>query len=119
MVIFEKQLETYIYQQQTVESFVGYPYTGATPPIINYGLGSQYVNGSGGNMSGVEANVQLGSEVFTGGTIQGFGIQLNGAVIDSSIRSEEHTSELQSLRHLVCRLLLEKKQKLCYQARSA
>src|SRR5262245_51456589 len=25
-------------------------------------------------------------------------------------RSEEHTSELQSLRHLVCRLLLEKKQ---------
>src|ERR1035441_10971929 len=26
------------------------------------------------------------------------------------MRSEEHTSELQSLRHLVCRLLLEKKQ---------
>src|SRR5262245_64574130 len=26
------------------------------------------------------------------------------------LRSEEHTSELQSLRHLVCRLLLEKKQ---------
>src|SRR5262245_63848052 len=28
-----------------------------------------------------------------------------------TIRSEEHTSELQSLRHLVCRLLLEKKKK--------
>src|SRR5947199_1365302 len=28
-----------------------------------------------------------------------------------SWRSEEHTSELQSLRHLVCRLLLEKKKK--------
>src|SRR5947199_1838610 len=28
---------------------------------------------------------------------------------DTSSRSEEHTSELQSLRHLVCRLLLEKK----------
>src|SRR5262245_63811076 len=28
-----------------------------------------------------------------------------------SARSEEHTSELQSLRHLVCRLLLEKKKK--------
>src|ERR1039458_9167998 len=26
-----------------------------------------------------------------------------------NLRSEEHTSELQSLRHLVCRLLLEKK----------
>src|SRR5258705_8945334 len=28
---------------------------------------------------------------------------------DGRQRSEEHTSELQSLRHLVCRLLLEKK----------
>src|SRR5205814_3598510 len=27
------------------------------------------------------------------------------------VKSEEHTSELQSLRHLVCRLLLEKKKK--------
>src|SRR5262245_63581468 len=30
-------------------------------------------------------------------------------------RSEEHTSELQSLRHLVCRLLLEKKKKRKHQ----
>src|ERR1035441_7212548 len=29
----------------------------------------------------------------------------------AAYRSEEHTSELQSLRHLVCRLLLEKKKK--------
>src|SRR5438045_7454060 len=29
--------------------------------------------------------------------------------IAQRVRSEEHTSELQSLRHLVCRLLLEKK----------
>src|SRR5262245_62691043 len=35
-----------------------------------------------------------------------------GADLDQALealRSEEHTSELQSLRHLVCRLLLEKK----------
>src|SRR5262245_64124541 len=31
------------------------------------------------------------------------------AVPPRLLRSEEHTSELQSLRHLVCRLLLEKK----------
>src|SRR5258705_559940 len=30
-------------------------------------------------------------------------------LLDGVRRSEEHTSELQSLRHLVCRLLLEKK----------
>src|SRR2546423_9084655 len=29
--------------------------------------------------------------------------------LDADIRSEEHTSELQSLAYLVCRLLLEKK----------
>src|SRR5258705_10324186 len=34
--------------------------------------------------------------------------QFQGTLILSA-RSEEHTSELQSLRHLVCRLLLEKK----------
>src|SRR5947199_1313637 len=32
--------------------------------------------------------------------------------VDDETRSEEHTSELQSLRHLVCRLLLEKKKKI-------
>src|SRR5262245_62544795 len=36
---------------------------------------------------------------------------LHGALQMLKIRSEEHTSELQSLRHLVCRLLLEKKKK--------
>src|SRR5205814_4080135 len=33
---------------------------------------------------------------------------LNQGVLRQFVRSEEHTSELQSLRHLVCRLLLEK-----------
>src|SRR5437870_13905659 len=31
--------------------------------------------------------------------------------LDHALRSEEHTSELQSRGHLVCRLLLEKKKK--------
>src|SRR5258705_672680 len=35
--------------------------------------------------------------------------ELVGWKENTVIRSEEHTSELQSLRHLVCRLLLEKK----------
>src|SRR5205814_8649486 len=34
---------------------------------------------------------------------------LGGRLGGDARRSEEHTSELQSLRHLVCRLLLEKK----------
>src|SRR2546429_2752651 len=40
----------------------------------------------------------------------GTGIQLNdGSGNERAGRSEEHTSELQSRLHLVCRLLLEKK----------
>src|SRR6266496_6136999 len=42
------------------------------------------------------------------GRIGGTGIGLASA---RQIRSEEHTSELQSRRDLVCRLLLEKKKK--------
>src|SRR5258707_9728228 len=37
-------------------------------------------------------------------------IKLGGATIER-MRSEEHTSELQSRQYLVCRLLLEKKKK--------
>src|SRR2546425_9664937 len=36
----------------------------------------------------------------------------SGAPLEPPVRSEEHTSELQSLAYLVCRLLLEKKKHL-------
>src|SRR5438552_12569204 len=45
----------------------------------------------------------------TGGT-EGAG-SAGGVALKCSERSEEHTSELQSPDHLVCRLLLEKKKK--------
>src|ERR1035441_10826037 len=41
----------------------------------------------------------------------GTAMRYNVRGIPTLLRSEEHTSELQSLRHLVCRLLLEKKKK--------
>src|SRR5262245_65349101 len=41
--------------------------------------------------------------IAAGTVVMGFGI------LSLILRSEEHTSELQSLRHLVCRLLLENK----------
>src|SRR5437899_6197696 len=36
-------------------------------------------------------------------------VKVDIQILVECLRSEEHTSELQSLRHLVCRLLLEKK----------
>src|SRR5437870_13512653 len=37
------------------------------------------------------------------------GLRVNDQELSDELRSEEHTSELQSRGHLVCRLLLEKK----------
>src|SRR5687767_9463436 len=45
------------------------------------------------------------------GRFAGLGAAGQGAVVPPGVRSEEHTSELQSLAYLVCRLLLEKKKK--------
>src|SRR2546425_7042449 len=50
----------------------------------------------------------LGLALFLAGPMHWglYGIAAAGAIM---LRSEEHTSELQSLAYLVCRLLLEKK----------
>src|SRR5437016_8353503 len=45
------------------------------------------------------------------GAISGFNLGQLDLHLASALRSEEHTSELQSLTNLVCRLLLEKKKK--------
>src|SRR3712207_5698674 len=45
------------------------------------------------------------------GVVAGLLVLLAGSDLYSVLRSEEHTSELQSRQYLVCRLLLEKKKK--------
>src|SRR2546425_2168571 len=58
-----------------------------------------------------KAGVELSDHVKAASTIVGQAIALAdfGLVTSDYSRSEEHTSELQSLAYLVCRLLLEKK----------
>src|SRR5207253_8059094 len=41
--------------------------------------------------------------------IASYGERISAPIVAAALRSEEHTSELQSRGHLVCRLLLEKK----------
>jgi iron complex outermembrane receptor protein len=86
LAFFDKKLLNYIYQQNTVTNFTGYPYTSVTAPVLNQGITSEYVNGQGGNVSGVEGTVQIGSEVLSGGSVKGFGIVANGLLVDSSIQ---------------------------------
>src|SRR5258705_9335563 len=58
------------------------------------------------------ANCLVGNAPFTAAIEIGpFGAAFAARKGAPNGRSEEHTSELQSLRHLVCRLLLEKKKK--------
>src|SRR5690625_6090267 len=61
----------------------------------------------GGNkmveMKGSEKQIKWANDVYPKA------IEVIGEVIEDMKRSEEHTSELQSRGHLVCRLLLEKK----------
>src|SRR3712207_7215204 len=59
------------------------------------------------------AAARLGLPPLVGYLVAGIAIGTfaPGYVADVRIRSEEHTSELQSRQYLVCRLLLEKKKK--------
>src|SRR5205814_10248682 len=59
-------------------------------------------------IAGVDAEA-FADWIFTGKVLLGHSLVDNHNA--RRVRSEEHTSELQSLRHLVCRLLLEKKKK--------
>src|SRR5437667_7838489 len=59
------------------------------------------------------AKGEIGIEPFDAGNLtpNGYDVSVDEVVVPvrSEIRSEEHTSELQSHHDLVCRLLLEKK----------
>src|SRR5690348_17678931 len=73
---------------------------------------SQYANGPPALLNFSRLIIALGAVLAMGSVLLVF--QLGQPRIFFSMsrdRSEEHTSELQSLVHLVCRLLLEKKKK--------
>src|SRR5438046_6985764 len=63
------------------------------------------ISPSGANLFAVWADAR--DVTTTSKTIYGTSIAPTG--VEANPRSEEHTSELQSLTNLVCRLLLEKK----------
>src|SRR5262245_13013522 len=62
------------------------------------------------NLPDGQSTVLLQEKSFPAGT--GVIVMTADGAVSGAVRSEEHTSELQSLRHLVCRLLLEKKKTL-------
>src|SRR2546425_3634164 len=60
----------------------------------------------------VSASITVSANASDNVGVAGVQFKLDGANLGAEDRSEEHTSELQSLAYLVCRLLLEKKKLL-------
>src|SRR2546422_4682130 len=98
----------------TVKDQTGAVIPGAKVTLTNEGTNFSVVTNTGSDGSYIFTPVKIGSYGVTA-EFQGFQksthphVTLNvqqQVVVD---RSEEHTSELQSRLHLVCRLLLEKK----------
>src|SRR5205814_9105313 len=89
-----------------------FPYTTLFRSCFVKGFGGILVKIFGQLLGNGRAYISSSFEDLPHGTDQlfrgSFLIQVTGS---AGPRSEEHTSELQSLRHLVCRLLLEKKKK--------
>src|SRR3712207_7919297 len=71
-----------------------FPYTTLFRSAV---VGLEHHLGVGGGEEAVAELLQLGPQL--------------PVVVDDPVRSEEHTSELQSRQYLVCRLLLEKKKR--------
>src|SRR2546422_4243536 len=83
-----------------------FPYTtlfrsSATAPSLALAIGGT------NPAADVRDNILINNQTATVGP--SYAIGLSYAAPYSNLRSEEHTSELQSRLHLVCRLLLEKK----------
>src|SRR3712207_4336023 len=81
-------------------------------PLFGISLGSGFIYDNSGHII-TNYHVVAGSDpndisiTFIDGTV--YRARVVGADQYSDLRSEEHTSELQSRQYLVCRLLLEKK----------
>src|SRR2546422_2190254 len=82
------------------------------PPLLSVRNLKTYFSQDEGTVKAVDG---VNLDLYPGATLgivgeSGCGKSVTARPIDDS-RSEEHTSELQSRLHLVCRLLLEKKKK--------
>src|SRR3712207_7022945 len=75
------------------------PISMRTSPSSAFALSTSFISSGSGSWWSVPYIARTGSSPNQGRTAS------------TSVRSEEHTSELQSRQYLVCRLLLEKKKK--------
>src|SRR3712207_8717104 len=84
-----------------------FPYTTLFRSLVLAGGGEVAGGVEGDHVELGEPVLRENAPVLGGGDVEAVLL----AEVDEDLRSEEHTSELQSRQYLVCRLLLEKKKK--------
>ena len=83
---FYKDLESYIYDQQTLTDFTGYPYTGPVAPTLTQGFLSTPQNGEGGVIQGLEFALSVPFDILWQ-PLEGFGMTFSASLTDSDIVS--------------------------------
>src|SRR5690554_7704468 len=101
----EQFTEAQTHWHNTAEQWPQYPGVWSNLALSQWHL-EQYQQG----LASSEKALELNAEFCPAKKIQAL-LQKENGQFEAAIRSEEHTSELQSRPHLVCRLLLEKKKK--------
>ena len=81
---FYKDLQSYIYDQQQLTDFTGYPVTGGPEPILRQGFLSTPQNGEGGVIQGVEFAVSIPFDLVWA-PLEGFGMNFSASWTDSDI----------------------------------
>lgn len=81
---FYKDLESYVYDQQQVRDFTGFPVPSGPPPAIRQGLISVPQNGEGGVIQGVEFAASTPFD-FISPWLNGFGATFSVSYTDSEI----------------------------------
>ncbi|MBT9445788.1 MAG: TonB-dependent receptor [Hyphomonadaceae bacterium] len=85
LAAFHKELESYVFPQNVVFDFTGFPTQNAgDTPATRLGVASVPVNGSGGYVRGLEFTASIPAEVFFP-ALEGFGVVFNASKTDSSI----------------------------------
>jgi len=82
---FYKDLKSFIYRQNEIFDFTGYPFSGPTEPELREGTVSQWRNAGGGKVKGFEFSSSLPFNVMSK-SLDGFGVLFSGSYTKSSVR---------------------------------
>ncbi|MBU4433193.1 MAG: outer membrane beta-barrel protein, partial [Alphaproteobacteria bacterium] len=105
LAAFYKDLKTYVYDENVVFDFTGFPTGGNLEPAIRKGIVTTPQNGKGGSIKGVEFAASIPGGLLTP-ALDGFGAQFSASSTKSSIQPNagDPTQEIPGLSKTVANL---------------